>query len=66
MKIIITTVDNHVEVTVRGSEGINLHAFAFNDMAQAQAFMTGWRCAQTVANGLIQGMPHNEERTQGA
>lgn len=64
MKIIMTDFEDHSEVVVRDSNGINLHIFTFDDKKQATAFVTGFQCAKTVANFLIQSMPMSYERSK--
>lgn len=45
------------EVTIRDASGINLHTYSFENKGQVNAFLSGFRCSQMVANSLIQSMP---------
>lgn len=65
MKLILTQHADHVEITVRDDSGINLHCYTFDDKKQAEAFCTGFHCAKTVANDLIQAMPLGYELKKG-
>ena len=65
MKIIITKYEDHSEVTVRSSEGFNIHTYVFDVHDEAKAFVQGWNCAQRVINGLVQSLPQNYELVKG-
>jgi hypothetical protein len=62
MKLIITVHEDSAEVEVRDASGINLHVFTFSTEKEARAFCTGFTCAKSVANGLIQSMPMTYEK----
>jgi len=61
MKLIITDYKDYSEVVVRDETGINLHVYTFDDKKTAQAFCTGFQCAKTVINGLVQSLPLSYE-----
>lgn len=61
MKLILTTYKDHTEVSVRDNTGINLHTYTFDTKGLAEAFLTGFRCCQAVANSVIQSIPTTHE-----
>jgi hypothetical protein len=61
MKIILATYVDHFAVEVRNSEDFMLHAYTFTTKNEAYAFISGFNCAKTVINGLVQSLPLNHE-----
>lgn len=62
MKLILTEYpDGHCEIIVRDSGGINLHVYTFDNKKIAEGFCTGFHCAKSVANNLIQSLPMGYE-----
>jgi hypothetical protein len=59
MKILVTTYKDYTEVIVRDASGANLHTYTFDTPTEANAFITGWRTCQEVANSLIQSLPQS-------
>jgi hypothetical protein len=66
MEIIVTEYPYHSEVTIRDASGINLHTYTFDNRKQVNAFLSGFRCSQMVANSLIQSMPMTHKTVKGA
>jgi hypothetical protein len=61
MKIILVTYVDHFAVEVRNLENFMLHAYTFTTKNEAYAFITGFHCAKTVINGMVQSLPLNHE-----
>ena len=61
MKITITNYPKGSEVIITDNDNSTLHHYVFDDRKQAEAFFTGFRCAQQVINGLVQSLPLNYE-----
>lgn len=59
MKIILTQTENHFEVSIRNSVGVNLHIYVFDTKEEVEAFMLGWKCCQLTSLNLIQSLPQN-------
>jgi hypothetical protein len=56
MKLILTEHPDHVEIEVMDG-CLRLHCYTFDNMKLAESFCTGFHCAKTVANNLIQSLP---------
>lgn len=63
MKIILTEHKNFVEVLIRDGGGINIFCYIFDNKKLAEAFCSGFYCARSVANSLIQDLPMGYEKT---
>jgi hypothetical protein len=59
MNILRTDYEDHTEIRVVDAKGQGLHCFTFDDKEEAKAFMNGWRCCQSVINGLVQSLPQS-------
>jgi len=57
MKIHIIQYKDYCEVIIRNAQGINLHIYNYNTLAEAKSFFQGFRCCQSVINGLVQSLP---------
>jgi hypothetical protein len=66
MEIIVTEYTASIDVTIRDASGINLHTYCFDNKGQVNAFLSGFRCSQMVANSLIQSMPMTHKTVKGA
>ena len=60
MKLIITDYEDHSEVTIKDGCQL-LHSYTFDDGHAARAFCTGFNCAKSVINGLVQSLPLSYE-----
>ena len=61
MKLILTQYPNYIEVEVMDG-CLRLHSYVYDTMKEAEAFCTGFSCAKTLANGLIQSLPMGYEK----
>ena len=61
MKLILTQYTEHVEIEVMDGS-LRLHAYVFDNMKQAEAFCSGFHCAKTVINGMVQSLPLGYEK----
>jgi len=61
MKIILVTYVDHFEVEVKNQEGYRLHCYTYMTRNEALAFISGFHCAKTVINGLVQSLPLSHE-----
>lgn len=46
-----------VEITILNIDGSKFAVYTFDTMKQAEAFCTGFSCAKSLANSLVQSMP---------
>lgn len=60
MKMILINYGDHVEVSVKDSDGLG-HSYTFDNLYEANAFCSGFRCAQSVINRMVQSLPMSFE-----
>jgi hypothetical protein len=60
IKLIITDYEDHSEVTIKDG-CLLLHSYVFDDHRAARAFRSGFSCAKSVINGLVQSLPLSYE-----
>ena len=57
MKTILEIYSDHVDVVVIDKNNKRIHVYTFDNRNEAEAFFTGFRCCQQLANSLIQSIP---------
>jgi hypothetical protein len=60
MKLIIIDHEDHSEVSVMDGDR-RLNTYVFGDYLQARAFVSGFLCAKSIMNGLVQSLPMTYE-----
>jgi len=61
MKLILTEHSDHVEIELMdGCQRLN--CYTVENMKQAEAFCTGFHCAKSAANNLVQSLPLGYEK----
>ena len=61
MKLILTQYPDYIEIEVMDGS-LRLHCYTYDTMKEAESFCTGFSCAKTLANGLIQSLPMGYEK----
>jgi hypothetical protein len=64
MKLIVIEHSTGFEVIIRDNTGINQHCYVFNTRKEVEAFCTGFHCAKTTINDLVQSLPMGYDRVE--
>lgn len=57
MKILCKDFEDHSEVIVRDTTGINIYVYTFNSNTERKAFLQGLQCGRNLASYLVQSIP---------